>query len=74
MKSSYTEFIKEYELLNHLSETRKPAFAYYLPHHPVIREKNETTKLRVVFNASEKTSSGFSLNDIQMVGPVIQDN
>ena len=74
LKVSYTEFINEYEQLKHLSETSKPAFGYYLPHHPVLREKSETTKLRVVFNASEKSSSGYSLNDLQMVGPVIQDD
>lgn len=74
VKESYVDFLNEYEHLNHLSETCKPEFGYYLPHHPVIREKSETTKLRVVFNASEKTDSGYSLNDIQMVGPVIQDD
>lgn len=74
VKGPYVEFINEYEQLHHLSECNKPPFACYLPHHPVIKEKSETTKLRVVFNASEKTSSGYSLNDIQMVGPVIQDD
>lgn len=40
----------------------------------MIKDKSETTKLRVVFNASVKTSTGNSLNDIQMVGPVIQSD
>ncbi|GFT08341.1 integrase catalytic domain-containing protein [Trichonephila clavipes] len=31
-----------------------------------------TTKLRVVFDASSKTSSGLSLNDLLMVGPRMQ--
>ncbi|XP_073831617.1 uncharacterized protein [Musca autumnalis] len=44
----------------------------YLPHHPVINPYKQTTKLRVVFNASNKTSNGKSLNDILHVGPTLQ--
>lgn len=51
----------------------EPALQYnYLPHHGVIKADSSTTKLRVVFNASSKTSSGLSLNDCQYVGPKIQ--
>ncbi|XP_071056934.1 uncharacterized protein [Onthophagus taurus] len=42
---------------------------FYLPHHGVIRESSTTTKLRVVFNGSQKTSSGLSLNDCLHTGP-----
>ncbi|UYV65036.1 hypothetical protein LAZ67_3002885 [Cordylochernes scorpioides] len=45
--------------------------AFYLPHHPIIKEKSSTTKLRVVFNASSKTT-GYSLNDILHTGPKLQ--
>ncbi|KAL0852653.1 hypothetical protein ABMA27_012494 [Loxostege sticticalis] len=74
LKQSYSEFIEEYRSLGHLKEVQRPEFGYYLPHHAVLREKSETTKLRVVFDASAKTTSGKSLNDIQYVGPVIQDD
>lgn len=33
-----------------------------------------TTSLRVVFDASAKTNSGLSLNDVQCVGPTIQND
>lgn len=39
----------------------------------MIREQSESTKLRVVFDASARTSSGVSVNNLQMVGPVVQD-
>ncbi len=71
----YSEFMEEYEFLGHMSivpeaELSKPA--YYIPHHAVFRPQSQTTKLRVVFNASSKTRTGLSLNDILMKGPSIQ--
>ena len=47
---------------------------YYIPHHCVIRPESVSTKLRVVYDASAKTSSGQSLNDILLVGPTIQQD
>ena len=41
---------------------------HYLPHHPVVREDKSTTKLRIVYDASAKTS-GPSLNDCLYAGP-----
>lgn len=48
--------------------------SYYLPHHAVFKESSSTTKLRVVFNGSQKTSNGASLNDTLMIGPRLQDD
>jgi hypothetical protein len=45
-----------------------------MPHHGVVKEASSTTKLRVVFNASEKTGSGVSLNDVLRVGVTVQDD
>ena len=44
----------------------------YLPQHAVLKESRTTIKVRVVVNASYATTSGKSLNDLLMVGPVIQ--
>lgn len=72
----YKEFMSEYKALGHMSEckpnTKVPH--YFIPHHGVLRESSITTKLRVVFNASSPTSSGVSFNNIQMIGPTVQDD
>ncbi|XP_055944394.1 uncharacterized protein LOC129975353 [Argiope bruennichi] len=47
---------------------------YIMPHHGVFRPESSTTKLRVVFNTSEATSSGQSLNDNLYSGSVVQDD
>ena len=45
---------------------------HYLPHQAVVREEALTTKLRVVFDASSKSSQGVpSLNDCLNVGPAL---
>lgn len=79
-KERYVDFIHEYEELGHMSENQSSSKSasnsvnYYLPHHGVLRESSTTTKLRTVFDASAITTSGLSLNDIQMIGPNVQDD
>jgi hypothetical protein len=74
LKLQYSKFIEEYAELRHLSECYlKPEISYFLCHHPVMKEDSESTKLRVVFDGSAPTTSGYSLNDILLVGPTVQD-
>ena len=48
--------------------------AYYIPHKPVIRKAAESTKIRIVYNASAKASeSSPSLNDCLETGPPLQN-
>ncbi|XP_061722994.1 uncharacterized protein LOC133529314 [Cydia pomonella] len=69
----YREFMKEYSDLQHMKPSKSSsAQDCYLPHHGVLRAKASTTKLRVVYNASQKTSSGYSLNSLQEKGPNLQ--
>uniref|UniRef100_A0A7I4YYP8 Peptidase A2 domain-containing protein n=1 Tax=Haemonchus contortus TaxID=6289 RepID=A0A7I4YYP8_HAECO len=44
---------------------------HYLPHQPVITPLKETTKLRIVFDASSHCKGQTSLNDILHQGPLI---
>ncbi|XP_050359878.1 uncharacterized protein LOC126779785 [Nymphalis io] len=76
LKSQYIDFINEYADLGHLSESviSNPENSYFLCHHAVYKESSESTKLRVVFDGSAATSSGFSLNNLLLVGPNLQDS
>lgn len=71
----YRDFMEEYERLNHMEKVEASASScsstqiVYFPHHPVIKETSQTTRVRVVFNASCSTSNGTSLNDYLHVEP-----
>lgn len=84
-KEKYAKCIQEYLDLGHMvpAESTEDESVFtsnghqyyksaYLPHHAVIKESSSTTKLRVVFDASRKTTSGISLNQSMLTGPTIQ--
>ena len=50
-------------------DVSKPSEIHTLPHREVIREDKETTKLRIVYDASSKRSGEASLNDCMHAGP-----
>ena len=47
---------------------------FYLPMHGVVKNSSKTTKLRVVFDASAKTTSSFSLNNQLLAEPSLYPN
>lgn len=70
----YQQFIDEYRSLGHMIETNEQAdVVNYLPHHAVFKDSS-TTKIRVVFDASRKSTNGKSLNDNLMIGPTMQND
>lgn len=78
LRNAYIMFMEEYEKAGHMvkvanEEERQITKLFYLPHHPILKASSLTTKLRVVFDASAKSSTGIALNDVLMRGPTIQD-
>ena len=71
--------IQEYIDLGHaqpvpLQSLTTTTETYYLPMHGVVKESSTSTKLRVDFDASAKTSNALSLNDTLLVGPILHPN
>ena len=56
------------EVVTDHSEQVKVGEIHYIAHHPVIRPDKDTTKVRIVYDASAR-SGGPSLNDCLYVGP-----
>ncbi|XP_055929774.1 uncharacterized protein LOC129960383 [Argiope bruennichi] len=72
----YKIFIDEYQSLGHMSEVidcEEPDITYCIPHEGVYRPQNNSTPLRVVFNASQATTTGYSLNSLLLNGGIVQE-
>ena len=73
----FQSVIKEYLHLQHarpvtaMEMTLPAASCYYMPMHGVYKDSSTTTKLRVVFDASAKSTTNISLNDLLAVGPTL---
>ncbi|XP_055622814.1 uncharacterized protein LOC129766317 [Toxorhynchites rutilus septentrionalis] len=71
----YHTFMNEYISLGHMipapDDYEASTISCYLPHHPVPKQSSSTTKVRVVFDGSAETSTGHSLNNALLVGPVV---
>ena len=82
-KGQFKEFeavMDEYFEKGHAEEVpeadlkKPPQNVFYLPIHSVRKESSTITKVRAVFDASAKTSTGVSLNDTLLVGPTIHSS
>ena len=72
--TAYSEIINQYiekGYIRKVQEQEKNDSKWYLPHFPVIRPDKETTKTRIVFDASAKCDN-VSLNDVIHQGPKLQ--
>ena len=75
LHKDYSAFMHVYLNLGHMSLLNAydlsldKSDTFYLPHHSVFKGSSITTKLRVVFDGSAKTTNNLSLKDTLMVGP-----
>ena len=74
---AFKDVIEEYFDMSHAEPvptvdlSKQQCEVFYLPIHAVMKESSTTTKIRAVFDASAKSSSGVSLNDQLLVGPTV---
>ena len=58
-------------IVEQVSELESASQIHYLPHKAVIRGNAETTKLRIVYDASCRDKTEVSLNDCLHIGPAL---
>ncbi|XP_043862251.1 uncharacterized protein LOC122756494 [Drosophila santomea] len=86
-RSKYVEEVKEYFALEQIAQAvgserslvrntfkNRHVACCVLPQHAVFRKESQSTKQRIVFDASSGTSNGRSLNDILWTGPSLQND
>ncbi|KAJ8045018.1 hypothetical protein HOLleu_07935 [Holothuria leucospilota] len=71
----YCKVINDYEEKGYIKKVNESdkglERAWYLPHFAVVKPDRETTKVRIVYDASAKYN-GLSLNDVILNGPKLQ--
>lgn len=78
--SDFKPVIEEYFQMGHaeaVSEVdilKPPHSCFHMPMHTVRKESSSTTEIRAVFDVLAKTSTGVSLNDILLVGPMVHSS
>lgn len=78
VKNEYRKLLFEYVKLGHgkfvplTLQTSELNHKYFVPHLCVLKESSTSTKVRIVFDYSSKSSSLVSLNDISLKGPRVQ--
>ena len=74
--AEYDSIIREQKEQGIIESADQPAHGveFYIPHKPVVRENAESTKMRIVYDASARAHpSAPSLNDCLNVGPPLQN-
>ncbi|XP_064470062.1 uncharacterized protein LOC135384806 [Ornithodoros turicata] len=73
MAAEYDKAIRQYLDDGHAEKVLLPhevdGPTYYMPHHAVVKHERETTKMRIVFDASSSAPGCPSLNDVLDSGP-----
>lgn len=77
LREEYNDAMENYLVLGHMSRVTTHSVdeqtdMYYIPHQAVLRPESTTTKMRIVFDASAKSTSGLSLNDNLLCGTKLQ--
>ena len=67
LREIYDNILKDYEkegVIEKVNEVCEPGTSHYLPHRAVIKKKRDTSKVRIVFDASSKQKDQPALNEL----------
>lgn len=77
-REKYVDFMNEYLELGHMQVSSFDFSSglehYFIGHHGIFKKSRDISKIHVVFNGSEKTSSWISLNDCVYCGEWLQND
>ena len=76
LAAKYSEIIEEQRAEGIIENADQPIVGteFYIPHKPVVRPSAESTKVRIVYDASARAYDGApSLNECLNVGPPLQN-
>ena len=77
IEGSYKDILKKYLEKNYIRKIdtleEQSESKWFLPHFPIHRPEKETSKIRIVFDASAKYQ-GVALNNFVLKGPKLQQN
>ena len=74
LKKNYNDVFTGYLEENIIERVTTPGVfgqTHYLPHHPIVKQNRETTKVRPVFDGSAKIKGNPSLNECLYSGPCL---
>ena len=77
LREGYNSTLEEYLSKGFLSKIEVGTDngpAYYIPHSAVYKPEKDTSKIRIVLDASSSSTSGKSLNDLLYSGPNLQSH
>ena len=76
MLSQYNQRIKDQLQADVIEKLEQPEVGqvHYLPHRPVIRNDKQTSKVRIVCDASSKIGNSPSLSDCLLPGPSLTES
>ena len=74
LKKNYCWVLNEYEsqgIIERVDHIAEPGGVLYLPHHAIVKNKKETSKIRIVFDGSSYLKNELSISEFLEHGPCL---
>ena len=74
LKENYCRVVNKFEnqvIIKKVDHIAEPGRVHYLPHHAIVKNKKETSKIRIVFDGSSYLKNELSINEFLEPGPCL---